>query len=73
MKAIRWEGATDIFEGFSLLASEMNFLVVRFNQIVSTESPGSSASVRRFGFAPVFSWPATNFSSAREAFKTWSS
>lgn len=62
---------TNIREGFSLLTSEMNFLVVRFNQIVSAESPGSSASVSRFGFAPDCSWPvATNFRSAREAFRT---
>lgn len=64
---------TNTCDGFSLLASEMNFLVVRFNQIVSAESPGSSASASKFGFAPVFSWPATNFRSAREAFRTWSS
>lgn len=64
-------GGTNIREGFSLLTSEMNFLVVRFNQIVSAESPGSSASASRFGFAPDSSWlAATYFSSAREAFRT---
>lgn len=66
-------GKTNTCDGFSLLTSEINFLVVMFNQIVSAESPGSSAFASRFGFAPVFSWPATNFRSAREAFRTWSS
>lgn len=61
---------TNIREGFNFLTSVMSFLVVRFSQIASAASLGSSSSCSRFGFEFSSFWFATNFSSAREAFRT---